>query len=83
MNCGWDGQELLIPYVLDASDGPDRLVVDAHLAGCHACAVEVRRWRGLLAALALSAPVRTPSPSVRVSLVTAVAARRHQASPRR
>ncbi len=83
MNCGRDGQDRLVPYVLDTMAPTDRLALDAHVAGCDVCAAEVRRLLALLAALALSAPVRTPSPSARVSLLSSVAARSHQASPRR
>lgn len=73
MNCGQDGQALLVPYVLDVLDRTDRLAMEAHLAGCDICAAEARRWGGILAALALSSPVRTPSPSVRRRVLVSLA----------
>ena len=43
MNCGRDGQDRLVPYVLDTLAPTDQLAMDAHVAGCDVCAAEVRR----------------------------------------
>lgn len=52
-------------YVLGCLDPEERATFEAHLAGCAACAAEVRTLRGVTDALAHGVPQRTPRPELR------------------
>jgi len=60
-------------YALDALRGEDRARVDAHLATCAACRLELEQLRGDTALLALSAAGPTPPQRARKRLLDAVA----------
>jgi anti-sigma-K factor RskA len=60
-------------YALDALRGEDRVRVDAHLAACAACRLELERLRGDTALLALSAAGPRPPQRARQRLMDAVA----------
>ncbi len=60
-------------YALDALRGEDRARVDAHLATCAACRLELERLRGDTALLALSAAGPRPPQRSRQRLLDAVA----------
>jgi len=60
-------------YALDALRGEDRARVDAHLATCAACRLELEQLRGDTALLALSAAGPRPPQRARQRLLDAVA----------
>src|SRR5258708_2223257 len=60
-------------YALDALDGEDRVRLDAHLAACAACRLELEQLRGDTALLALSAAGARPPQRARQRLLNAVA----------
>jgi anti-sigma-K factor RskA len=60
-------------YALDALRGEDRARVDAHLAACAACRLELEQLRGDTALLALSAAGPRPPQRARKRLLDAVA----------
>ena len=59
-------------YVVGALTPAERAEFEAHLAGCAACAAEVRALAPAIAALAYSAPSAGPSPAVRDRLMARV-----------
>ena len=63
----------LAMYALDALRGDDRARVDAHLATCAACRLELEQLRGDTALLALSAAGPRPPQRARQRLLDAVA----------
>ena len=63
----------LAMYALDALRGADRARVDAHLATCAACRLELEQLRGDTALLALSAAGPRPPQRARQRLLDAVA----------
>jgi anti-sigma-K factor RskA len=65
---------LAAPYALDALDGEERAVFEAHLAQCGQCRAEVASFREVAARLAAAAPDASPAPALR-SRVLAVARR--------
>src|SRR5260370_36739347 len=60
-------------YALDALDGEDRVRLDAHLAACAACRLELEQLRGDTALLALSAAGARPPQRARQRLLNAIA----------
>jgi anti-sigma-K factor RskA len=64
-------------YALDALRGEDRARVDAHLATCAACRLELEQLRGDTALLALSAAGPRPPQRARQRLLDAVAREAH------
>jgi len=66
-------------YALDALRGEDRARVDAHLATCAACRLELEQLRGDTALLALSAAGPRPPQRARQRLLDAVAREAHVA----
>src|SRR6266851_1477324 len=60
-------------YALDALDGEERVRLDAHLAACAACRLELEQLRGDTALLALSAAGARPPQRARQRLLNAVA----------
>jgi anti-sigma-K factor RskA len=63
----------LAPYALDTLRGEDRARLDAHLATCAACRLELERLRGDTALLALTAAGPRPPQRARQRLLDAVA----------
>ena len=59
-------------YVVGALTPAEQAEFEAHLAGCAACAAEVRALAPAIAALAYSAPSAGPSPAVRDRLMARV-----------
>jgi anti-sigma-K factor RskA len=68
-------------YAMDALRGEDRVRMDAHLAACAACRLELERMRGDTALLALSATGPRPPQRARQRLLDAVAREAASASP--
>jgi anti-sigma-K factor RskA len=60
-------------YALGALQGEDRVRLDAHLAGCPTCRLELEQLRGDTALLALSAAGARPPQRARQRLLNAVA----------
>src|SRR5258708_37438837 len=60
-------------YALDALDGEERVRLDAHLAACAACRLELEQLRGDTALLALSAAGARPPQRARPRPLDAVA----------
>src|SRR5260370_16543368 len=60
-------------YALEALHGEDRVRLDAHLAACAACRLELEQLRGDTALLALSAAGARPPQRARQRLLNAVA----------
>lgn len=60
-------------YALDALRGEDRVALEAHLASCAACRLELEQLRGDAALLALSATGARPPQRARQRLLQAVA----------
>src|SRR5258708_12231352 len=60
-------------YALDALHGEERVRLDAHLAACAACRLELEQLRGDTALLALSAAGARPPQRARQRLLNAVA----------
>lgn len=60
-------------YALDALDPAEREEFEEHLAGCEDCRREVAAFQETAAALVLAEPVPLPPPSLRVSVLDAVA----------
>src|SRR5258708_26225747 len=60
-------------YALDGLDGEERVRLDAHLAACAACRLELEQLRGDTALLALSAAGARPPQRARQRLLNAVA----------
>ncbi len=51
-------------YALGILDGEDKRALESHLAGCEACAQELKEARSRVARLALAVAPETPSPKV-------------------
>jgi|SRR5262245_6290455 len=56
-------------YVLDALDRDERLLFEAHLAGCAECQAEVRSFRPVADALARIVDTREPSAELRARVI--------------
>ncbi len=69
---GQFGEDLAL-YALQALEGPERLALEQHLAGCAACRLELERLRGDGALLALSVAGPKPPLRARQRLLDAVA----------
>ena len=70
-----DEMMLLAPaYALGALDADDRRAFEEHLAGCAACAAEVRSLRPVAAGLAQTVTQVSPRPELRSRILTAVGA---------
>jgi len=52
-------------YALGDLDPDDKAEFEAHLLGCPECGAKLNAARGLVAKLALAAPVSKPSPELR------------------
>lgn len=65
-------QELAASYALDALDAPDRAAFESHLADCVACRADVQAYREAAGMLAHAAPVRTPPPHLRDTILARV-----------
>jgi anti-sigma-K factor RskA len=59
-------------YALDALDGEEKLVFEAHLRGCAACQRELAEARGRASLLGLAADPVAPPPSVKSALMQRV-----------
>jgi anti-sigma-K factor RskA len=68
--------ELAPAYALDALDPDERRLVEAHLGGCHACAVAVERARRVAALLPLAAEQREPPMGHEARFLARIAAER-------
>src|SRR5262249_39855008 len=68
-------------YVVGALTPAEQAEVEAHLAGCAACAPEVGALAPVAAALAFSAPADRPSSAVRDRLMARIGGRRSQVWP--
>src|SRR5688500_2212786 len=67
--------ELCAGYALGGLDGPERAVLEAHLAqGCPECEAELRRLSGGVLALASSAPARRAPEALKGRILAAVRA---------
>ena len=67
-------------YALDALDGHEARLFEAHLAeGCNMCHNEARSFDPVIASLAACLPEATPSPRVRERLLTLLAEETHSA----
>ena len=64
------------PYVFGSLDRDERVSFEAHLAGCHECAEEVRALRRVADGLARSVPQRTPRPELRQRVLDACGGQR-------
>jgi anti-sigma factor ChrR (cupin superfamily) len=60
-------------YALGALDEEEAREFECHVAGCEACAAEMREFRVVAADLALAVPPATPPPDVRSRLLSLVA----------
>ncbi len=76
-----DFQDLLGAYALGAVDFDERAALDAHLATCPTCPVEVAALRAAVGALPLTVVEREPSPELRDRIEVAI--RRDLAGDRR
>jgi anti-sigma-K factor RskA len=56
-------------YALGALEGDEKQTLEAHLAGCAACAEKLAQGRGRIALLALAAPAMQPSARVKERLM--------------
>jgi anti-sigma-K factor RskA len=59
-------------YVLGSLDAGERGSFEAHLAGCEACAAEVRTFRRVVDALSRAVPQRSPRPELRDRVLGAI-----------
>ncbi len=64
MNCE-EARDQIDAYAIGALDPEDAAALDVHLAGCEACSRALDEARDVAGMLALAAPLRRPSPSLR------------------
>ncbi|MGA8430038.1 MAG: anti-sigma factor [Candidatus Sulfotelmatobacter sp.] len=74
-------EEDLALYALQALEGPERVALEQHLAGCAACRLELEQLRGDGALLALSTTGPKPPLRARQRLLDAVAHETKAATP--
>lgn len=78
-----EASELTGAYVVGALSAADRTAFEAHVAGCAACAAEVRALSPVADALGEAVAPADPSPAVRARLMAAVQASAQAESVRR
>jgi anti-sigma-K factor RskA len=72
MSAAHDEQTLAAAYVLGALEPEERRAFEAHLAGCAACAEEIRTLRHVTDALARAVPQRTPRAELRTRVLASI-----------
>ena len=72
MSAAHDEQTLAAAYVLGALEPEERRAFEAHVAGCTACAEEVRSLQQVADGLAQSVPQRTPRPELRARVLDSI-----------
>ena len=72
MSTAHDEQTLAAAYVLGALEPEERRAFEVHVAGCAACADEVRSLQQVADGLAQSVPQRTPRPELRARVLDSI-----------